>query len=428
MRLLSLRSIAATLRGALQLEASPIAWPWFKGHDPGRLQGRLRRAAAAWWWESAGLDTRRRVELWLAGILWPGVAVARAVTNVRRSGGHVARDHGVPRWRQLVDQLYLANRWNVTPRTYYQHRLFEGRHRLDDLLLTHELALLLSRLGHGRDLGEIDDKARFLARCRAHGLPAPETYASTSSGAVRWRDVDGPDDVPRVSLVLKPTSLSGGRGFERWAWDEVAGRWSRGGLLLDLDGLLSRARAQPYPVLVQRALENHPELRPIAPDAVCTVRAVTGREPGRAPTLLWAVLRVPAPGREVDNVGQGGAAAPIDVARGVLAGARPDAVELGTWDLHPVTGAPIAGRRVPRWSEVVATVLLAHSTVDLAFVGWDVALTPDGPLLLEGNTVLGGAEDAGPGLAGTAFAACAAAHLEGRARRSAPETGSSAEW
>src|SRR5690606_35471873 len=136
------------------------------------------------------------------------------------------------------------------------------------------------------------------------------------------------------------TSLSGGRGFERWRL--IDDRWRRGDQALSLEGLLERARARSLEggrVLVQRALDNHPDLAPIAPDALATLRLITMRRPDGAPEPLYAGLRVPGAGAEVDNLSQGGAIADVDLAAGVLAAAEPDAVTTGTLDAHPTTGA-----------------------------------------------------------------------------------------
>jgi len=56
-------------------------------------------------------------------------------------------------------------------------------------------------------------------------------------------------------------------------------------------------------------------------------------------------------------------------------------------DIHPASGAPIAGRTLPHWEEAAALVTGAHGTAfaDYVLIGWDVAITADGPLLIEGN-------------------------------------------
>ena len=53
---------------------------------------------------------------------------------------------------------------------------------------------------------------------------------------------------------------------------------------------------------------------------------------------------------------------------------------------HPDTGAKIAGFKFPYWDEMLATVIAGAKVFDnLYTLGWDVALTEDGPVLLEAN-------------------------------------------
>ena len=54
--------------------------------------------------------------------------------------------------------------------------------------------------------------------------------------------------------------------------------------------------------------------------------------------------------------------------------------------LHPVTGAPIAGRKVPLWDGVRALAVEAHRAFrPRVLVGWDIGVSPSWPVLVEGN-------------------------------------------
>jgi len=56
------------------------------------------------------------------------------------------------------------------------------------------------------------------------------------------------------------------------------------------------------------------------------------------------------------------------------------------FDVHPDTGAPITGFRIPFWSQTVALALHAHERLGHnPCIGWDIAVLPSGPVLLEGN-------------------------------------------
>ena len=52
-----------------------------------------------------------------------------------------------------------------------------------------------------------------------------------------------------------------------------------------------------------------------------------------------------------------------------------------------MTGARIPGTAIPYWQEAVAMCLEASRVVpQVRFVAWDVAITPDGPVFIEGNS------------------------------------------
>jgi hypothetical protein len=92
----------------------------------------------------------------------------------------------------------------------------------------------------------------------------------------------------------------------------------------------------------------------------------------------------------VDNFHAGGIAANVNITTGELGRATGGAwgATAGGWfDRHPETGAPIRGRTLPCWKELID---LARRTHQLAFsdqvvFGWDIALLPDGPCVVEAN-------------------------------------------
>jgi hypothetical protein len=54
--------------------------------------------------------------------------------------------------------------------------------------------------------------------------------------------------------------------------------------------------------------------------------------------------------------------------------------------VHPVTGAPTVGVQLPEWDAVLALVSrAAEAFAPLRAVGWDVAITDGGVVLLEAN-------------------------------------------
>lgn len=83
--------------------------------------------------------------------------------------------------------------------------------------------------------------------------------------------------------------------------------------------------------------------------------------------------------------------APIDLATGTLGELASDRLTrcVVRWRQHPVTGSVVAGRTLSGWPAIRALAEAAHGAfAHRTLVGWDVAWTPVGPMLLEGNNSL----------------------------------------
>ena len=60
---------------------------------------------------------------------------------------------------------------------------------------------------------------------------------------------------------------------------------------------------------------------------------------------------------------------------------------MGIISHHPDTTAPIKGAKLPYWKEMTELALSAHKHFQMPiFIGWDIALTHEGPLVVEANT------------------------------------------
>lgn len=231
---------------------------------------------------------------------------------------------------------------------------------------------LLNPRGWTRDC-VLADKRRFAERCRAAGLPHPPTVALWEQGTLRWLE----NPVGR-ELLAKPANGEGGSGVQLL------------GAVADAPALHAREpqwrRARGVLVLQPRVLV-HPALRDLALSALPTVRIVTMQDEHGAPEVVSATFRCPTdPGTYVDNMKAGGLISPVSLDTGRL-GLACRGYGGGDHTHHPGTGAPIQGRALPDWPAACALVMRAHAQAfsEYRLVGWDVALTPEGPLLIEGN-------------------------------------------
>jgi hypothetical protein len=89
---------------------------------------------------------------------------------------------------------------------------------------------------------------------------------------------------------------------------------------------------------------------------------------------------------DVDNFDAGGIASSVDAATGRLGVALSGDTGEAPLVRHPDTLAPIEGSCLTTHRAVIDFALDAHRDLDVPWsVGWDVAITPDGPVMLEGN-------------------------------------------
>jgi hypothetical protein len=149
-------------------------------------------------------------------------------------------------------------------------------------------------------------------------------------------------------------------------------------------GLLAFMRSNGFDLLEGFVVQHH-ELMRLSPSGLNTVRVFTQVDKGKL-TYLGARLRVTI-NSTVDNMAAGNIAAPVDLTTGRVTGPGVYSdITKQEVNIHPITGEPITGFQVPYWEQVL--MMMEHVVfVDPqnASVGWDVAITEDGPELIEGN-------------------------------------------
>lgn len=184
--------------------------------------------------------------------------------------------------------------------------------------------------------------------------------------------VDGKD-----AIIVKPNDGTGGKGVEKLALKDFSG----------VDELYHKLQEDNVGV-VEEVLVQHPDLNALNPYSINTLRIVTIRN-DTGGHILYAHLRIGNGGRPVDNLHSGGMFAPIDLDTGRIQYPAYDK-DRKTYEQHPMTGVAIQGLKIPLWEQSKDMCLRASEVVPkMRYVGWDVAVTPDRPVLVEGNNLPG---------------------------------------
>ena len=138
--------------------------------------------------------------------------------------------------------------------------------------------------------------------------------------------------------------------------------------------------------LLQKRVTQHERLSALYPKAVNTIRLVTVNV-GDEIHVLPPLLRVGANGKQVDNWATGGLAVMMDVEHECLGRYGFYKPGYGTKvDRHPNSGLVFEGYRIPFLKEAVASAMRFHAFLPLIHsIGWDIAITNEGPCFIEGN-------------------------------------------
>ncbi|MBQ4047275.1 MAG: hypothetical protein IJC93_02775 [Clostridia bacterium] len=177
-------------------------------------------------------------------------------------------------------------------------------------------------------------------------------------------------------VFYKPLSLSCGWGIEKIDVADIADRKE-----------LFETLKKKGDGLIEERIVQHPEMDRMFAGSVNTIRLVTINN-GSEVAVVFAFLRV-GNGKFVDNLNSGGMAAPIDPATGVVTHPGADK-DYKAYDVHPATGTPFVGFTIPRFREAVEMVQEAALIEPrMGYVGWDVAVTPNGLCLVEANSFPG---------------------------------------
>jgi hypothetical protein len=256
-----------------------------------------------------------------------------------------------------------------------------------------------------------EDKLAFATHCEKSGLatiPVIGVIATARSGRRDFGNYPVARSAGALSDILalhgdfdgfaKP--LGAGQGYGGLNFAVRDGTVSTAGGTVPIRQFFDRCASSPYAgtgYLLQQRLRPHAALIPLMPGpGLGTVRVLTFLLPDGSIESPWAWLKMPAPGAECDNRRLGSLVSPIDVDTGTLraaVGSTVDAPVMHELQRHPLSGAPISGVALPFWKEFRELVSRAvHAFQVLPALGWDVAITPDGPVLVEANWMFGSPE------------------------------------
>lgn len=252
----------------------------------------------------------------------------------------------------------------------------------------------------------VEDKGLFYRRCPELGLPVPQLWGIYSTrGAIQTadgRDLRGhpacatflTEECPG-DLVLKPTTSGYGTGVTVLHRESAGQFRDPAGILLTPEEALNRLDHEPISGswIIQERIYNHPELVALSRSPYLqTIRFFTMVDGVGRAHVIEAHFKLIVGKNHIDNFhygATGNLVAGADLASGRLSEAWTTRGPKGGFvpvTEHPGSGNRIKGFQLPEWESATELAIRAATAFrPLRFVGWDVALTPAGPVLVEGN-------------------------------------------
>lgn len=219
------------------------------------------------------------------------------------------------------------------------------------------------------------DKFLFYKYMKSNGLPVPEVFAVLNDGEMYNSDFE---PIELDSLAAEKDY------FVKDQKGECASFVTHVRDFADLKDKWEEIRK--HNCIFQRAIRQSPAMAEINPGSINTLRIVSINKNGRV-YILTSLLRIGTNKTgNVDNLAKGGLAVGIDE-KGVLKQYGYYKPGYGTkTDVHPDSGVRFTSFFIPKWNEAIDAVMKAHRVFHgLRSIGWDVAITEDGPCFIEGN-------------------------------------------
>lgn len=136
----------------------------------------------------------------------------------------------------------------------------------------------------------------------------------------------------------------------------------------------------PRSYLVEERVRPHPALAELVGPTLCCARLVT-----IIGTILGAIYKLQPKPFGIDNMSFGAVASWVNPETGG-AGCGAIACRPGYTSVIPGTDREFVGYRLPHWAEVKDVALRAAAVIPWArAIGWDIAISDRGPVLIEGN-------------------------------------------
>lgn len=237
----------------------------------------------------------------------------------------------------------------------------------------------------------IDDKILFHDMMTHYGFPVPQRFFVFRNNEFRSGNQLLTDE--QVDSILSTVNderifvkrFTGGAasGISIFKRGEDGKYYTEEGDLVSATLIRSKYKNQDY--IFEKQLQQDEVLAQYNPDTVNTIRVLTYKN-----KVISAAVRFGGKGDYVDNISKGGVAVSIDIDYGVLGDYGMRMYDINKYYCHPDSHLEFKGTKVSQWKDIKDVVEKVCQFLPFYnSVGFDVATTEEGPVIIEINTGAG---------------------------------------
>ena len=312
--------------------------------------------------------------------------------------------------RILKDQLYFVCKTGFVEEYYFTYgfdRASMTREEMGKYIVTYRS--FLNRINHlnfqnpyynsflGRMTCRVinQDKFYFYLFLSRMGIPTPKVYCFVKNGEILYMDdsfsinksLCTKEQLKKLfshdlDLFAKPSDGMMGKGVFRLQTKDSKAYYD--GIEHDIDELISIIFSADY--LLQETITQHEKMSLLCSSSVNTIRLQTVMDKDGRVIPFGAMVRIGREGSSVDNWAKGG------IIVGINDNGRLKEIGLlkpqygTTTNKHPDTHLVFKDYEIPFFQEAVNKAIELHKIMYRSHsIGWDIAITENGPLFIEGN-------------------------------------------
>jgi len=298
-------------------------------------------------------------------------------------------------FRIWCEQMLYLLRYGCFNDFYFLYGFdIKGFHKQKDYMFYDTFFLHREYLNNKNELSLIPvlrDKLLFYCYANALSIPTPKVIGIIENGVLYQLYDDTATDLYEYivkndfSGFIKSIDGECGQGV-------FVIETSDGNILVDDknvtdESFISLFKGKGRFIMQEKITNQHPAISALHPQSVNTIRLITIHTQNDEYVMLPPLLRVGTGGNKIDNWFCGGLAIGIDTSNNCLReyGFRKPTYG-GKVDKHPDTDIVLKGYHIPYLQESISMAISLHKKFSTVHsIGWDIAITTDGPVFIEGN-------------------------------------------